>query len=80
MSRKSPKTGRVKENDKPKEGKPSEEKKPKKSKEEYTHIDKSNGQLLRKSELNKDKPWIGPVSNQASVEKLTEAEKEKANQ
>lgn len=46
----------------------------------FTHIDRSNGQFLRESELNPDKPHIGPVSGQASVEKLTEGEFGEANQ
>ena len=39
-----------------------------------THIDRSNGVLLREKDLNKKKPWLSPVSGQASVEKLTEEE------
>ena len=43
-------------------------------KEKCTHIDRSNGVLLREKDLNKKKPWLSPVSGQASVEKLTEEE------
>ncbi len=51
--------------------------KPKTSRiEPVTHIDRSNGQFLKRSQLNKDKPWLGPVSGQASVEVLTDYEKE----
>ena len=39
-----------------------------------TYIDRSNGILLREKDLNKKKPWISPISGQASVEKLTEVE------
>ncbi|KKM26582.1 hypothetical protein LCGC14_1583360 [marine sediment metagenome] len=39
-----------------------------------TYIDRSNGILLREKDLNKKKPWISPVSGQATVEKLTEVE------
>ena len=48
--------------------------------EEFTHIDRSNGQLLKKSQLNPAKPWIGPVSNQATVEELTQEEKDSNSQ
>jgi len=45
----------------------------------FTHIDRSNGELLRKSQLNKKKPWLSPISGQATVEKLTQEEDEKYN-
>jgi hypothetical protein len=44
--------------------------------EPFTHIDRSNGQLLKRSQLNPEKPWISPLSNQASVEELTQDEKD----
>lgn len=49
---------------------------PKKSKAPYTHIDRSNGMFLRDKDLDRKKPWIGPVSRQATVEKLTEEERD----
>lgn len=50
-----------------------------KSSEPFTHIDRSNGEFLRKSQLNKDKPHISPISNLATVEALTPEEAEAAN-
>lgn len=41
-----------------------------------THIDRSNGVLLRKQDLDKKKPWISPISGQATVEELTQEERE----
>lgn len=48
-------------------------------KEPFTHVDRSNGTFLRKSELNKKKPWISPISNTASVEELTDEQYDAAN-
>ena len=53
-----------------------EKKKKFNSKGKYTHIDRSNGQLLRKADLNKKKPWLSPISNQATVEELTKEEQD----
>lgn len=52
---------------------------PKKSSEPYTHIDRSNGTYLRKSELDPKKPHLSPVSKLATVEELTPEEAEAAN-
>ena len=38
----------------------------------FTHIDRSTGTKLRKSDLDKNKPHISPISGQATVEPLTE--------
>lgn len=62
------------EKDKKTSGESVTEKKASKKVEPVTHIDRSNGQLLSEKDLVKNKPWIGPVSNQATVEKLTEEE------
>ena len=42
------------------------------SKELY--IDRSNGAILEKKDLDKKKPWLSPISGQATVEKLTQEE------
>ena len=46
------------------------------SKEGFSHIDRSNGKLLKRSQLNQEKPWLSPISNQATVEELTQDELE----
>ncbi len=42
----------------------------------YTHIDRSSGVYLRASDLDKKKPWLSPVTGQATVEELTKDERE----
>lgn len=51
-----------------------------KGKGKFTHIDRSNGTLLCENQLDKDKPWLSPISRGATVEKLTPEEAFKANQ
>ena len=50
-----------------------------KAAEPYTHVDRSNGQFLRESELNAEKPHISPISRQATVERMSEEEAVAAN-
>ena len=38
--------------------------------EQFTHIDRSNGTLLKERDLNLEKPHLSPVSGLATVEKL----------
>lgn len=40
----------------------------------FEFIDRSNGKLLRKSDLDPKKPHISPISGQATVERLPDEE------
>ena len=69
MANKSPKTGKVVRAPRAPRVRASKS-------EDFTHIDRSNGVLLKASQLNVENPHISPVSNQATVEALTQEEKD----